>query len=691
MKYSHWKIPHDRPAALEALSKADCTPLLTALLARRGLREKADVHRFLYGGPELLSDPLLMPDMLPAVRRISRAVTGGEKMAVYGDYDVDGITSTSILYDYLTGRGGAVDYYIPNRNEEGYGLSPAAVEGIVQRGSTLMITVDSGITAVEEVAHAASLGLETVVTDHHECQELMPAAVAIVNPKRPDSVYPFKELAGVGVVFKLICAMEGRANLQRCIDRYVELVAFGTVADVMPLHGENRVIVALGIRRIGSTQNLGLRALISCSGIENRRITASTVGFTLAPRVNAAGRVGCASRAVELFLTDDPVQAESIARSLCEANRTRQEEEDKILRRALAEIEQDESFGTHNIIVLAEQDWHHGIIGIVASRLSDLYYLPSVMISFDDEGVGKGSCRSIASFNLYEALEHCSGHLEKFGGHALAAGLTVRREHYEAFRAAITAYADRWLTQEDLSPCLNIDCEISGEAISLETVTDIGYLEPYGMSNPAPLFLCRGLTVVDIYPLSGDKHLKLTLRQGSHSFTAFLFGRSRAQFPYVQGERIDICCNLDLNTYRGVQSAQVVIKDLRECERQTESRRHGAELYRQFCEGGLESDKTHHLLPSKNDFVAVYRLFQEEPSMTLTEACRRLTTLEHGPMALCRLRICLDVLEEMGIFHNRLEDELLEVTVHGIDGKVNLNNSEILQRLKKTASEHTNQ
>lgn len=687
MKQRSWVLKEQDDGCVSALCTGLGISTVTArLLVNRGLDSVDKAKHFLNKSIDSLSDPMRLPDMDRAVARVEQALARNERITIFGDYDVDGITSTSILYDYLTRRGGVVDYYIPNRNEEGYGLSIPAVDSIVQRGSRLMITVDSGITALEEVAHAAASGLDTVVTDHHECQEQLPAAVAVVNPKRADSDYPFKELAGVGVVFKLICAMEGREALQQCIDRYIELVAFGTVADVMPLTGENRVIVALGMKRIAATKNPGLRALITCSGIENRRITASTVGFTLAPRVNAVGRVGCASRAVELFLTQDPAKAAAIAQTLCDANRTRQEEEDKILRRALADIERDEDFGSHNIIVLAEQDWHHGIIGIVASRLSDLYYLPSIMISFDEEGVGKGSCRSISSFNLYEALEHCSEHLDKFGGHALAAGLTVRREHYDAFKQAITAYADQKLTPEDLSPRLNIDCEIAPGDISLETVTDISYLEPYGMSNPAPLFLCRGLTVADIYPLSGDKHLRLTLRQGSSSFTAFLFGRSRAQFPFVPGERIDICCNLDLNTFRGVQSAQVVIKDYRESEQQVERRRRGAELYSRFCEGRLTAQEAPQLQPAKSDFVAVYRLFSDQCSMTLVEACRRLTTQEQGPMELCRLRVCLDVLEEMGIFQNDLEGDQLTVAVNQIDGKVNLNHSEILQRLRKLVS-----
>lgn len=628
MKQRTWELQEQDETVVASLQQGlGVSTVIARLLYNRGLNTVQKARDFLNKSIDSLYDPLLIPDMDKAVARIEQAVAAGETITIFGDYDVDGITSTAVLYRYLTGRGACVEYYIPNRCEEGYGISAAAVDRIRQSGTTLIVTVDSGITAVEEVEYAKSLGIDTVVTDHHECQDRLPNAVAVVNPKRVDSKYPFKELAGVGVVFKLVCAMNRRENLQKTIDDFAGLVAFGTIADVMPLVGENRVIVALGMTRIEHSKNPGLRALVARAGVEHRRISAGTIGFTLAPRVNAAGRVGCARRAVELFLTQDPAEADAIAASLCEANRVRQEEEDKILRRALAQIEQDEDFDKHKIIVLAGEEWHHGIIGIVSSRLSDRYYLPSIMISFDADGVGKGSCRSISSFNIYEALEKCSAHLEKFGGHALAAGLTVKRERYEAFRAAILEVADAQLTEEDLSPKLGIDCEIDAQDISLDTVTDIRYLEPYGMGNPAPVFLCRGLIVADIYPLSGDKHLRLTLRQGNLTLTAFLFGHSSSQFEFVRGESIDICCNIDLNTFRGVSSVQVVIKDYRESERQVALRERGVALYARLCSGQLDGAQAITVLPHKTDFVAVYRLLcaQQAPG-TLTMTARMLST-----------------------------------------------------------------
>ncbi|MBQ3076914.1 MAG: single-stranded-DNA-specific exonuclease RecJ [Clostridia bacterium] len=689
MKERTWELKQQDEAAVASLCRGlGVSRIIAQLLCNRGLTTPQKARDFLSKSIDSLCDPLLIPDMAKAVARIEQALSAGEGITIFGDYDVDGITSTSILYRALTKRGGRVDYYIPNRCEEGYGLSCAAIDRIAEGGTTLIITVDSGITAVDEVAYAKERGIDVVVTDHHECQEQLPEAVAVVNPKRADSRYPFKELAGVGVVFKLICAMMGRERLSEAIEEYSGLVAFGTIADVMPLTGENRIIVALGMRRIECSNNVGMRALISRTGIERRRISAGTVGFTLAPRVNAAGRVGCARRAVELFLSRDPLQADEIAAELCDCNRQRQEEENKILQRALEQIEEEGDFLHHNIIVQAGEEWHHGIIGIVCSRLCDQYYLPTIMISFDEEGLGKGSCRSIAGFNIYEALEKCSAHLEKFGGHALAAGLTVRRENYPAFRDAITKLADETIRPETLLPHLSIDCEIAASAITLDTVSDISYLEPYGMGNPAPVFLCRGLTVVDIYPLSGDKHLRLTLRQGHVTLTAFLFGRSSAQFEFLPGECIDICCNLDVNVFRGVQSVQVVIKDYRESEIQSARRAEGQRLYRVMTEGTMTGREALSVLPHKTDFVAVYRLFcQESRPATLKETARRLSTVKGGPMEHCRLRICLDVLSEMGIFRMEVEEERLSVEVNHIEGKVNLNNSVLLRRLRRLASE----
>ncbi|MPM40415.1 Single-stranded-DNA-specific exonuclease RecJ [bioreactor metagenome] len=648
--------------------------IIARLLINRGLTTADLAKNFLNKSIDSLHDPMLMPDMDKAVARINKAIQNRERITIFGDYDVDGVTSTAILHRYLTGRGATVGYYIPSRTEEGYGVSLAAIEHIVGDGTSLIITVDSGITASEEIEYATKRGLDVVVTDHHECRPELPAACAVVNPKRPDSIYPFKELAGVGVVFKLICAMEGRENLQSCIDRFSELAAFGTIADVMPLTGENRVLVSLGIKRIEYTNDAGLRALIANSGVGQKRLTAGTIGYTLAPRVNAAGRLGCADMAVELFLTQDRNCAEAAAKDLCDTNRQRQEEENKILQEAQALLIADPDFAKRKVIILAQQGWHHGIIGIVASRLTDIYHLPCVMISFDDEGTGKGSCRSIAAFNIYDALGTCSSLLEKFGGHALAAGLSLRKENFDAFKEALWAIAGEQLTEEDLISKLSIDCEIPAADITPSTVHDVSYLEPYGMGNAAPVFLCRELIISEIIPMSGDKHLRLALMGGGQRLTCFMFGSSSADIPYSVGERIDICCTLDLSTYRGVQSVQVVIKDIREALSQQSTLDEGIACYA----ARLKNEVTDAAAPVKSDFVGVYKLLQSGFSGSLREMSRRLATVENGVMDPFRVAICLDVLEEMGIICREGD----RITVNKIDGKINLNQSKILQSLK---------
>ncbi len=644
------------------------------LLINRGITNDALAKEFLNKSEDSLFDPMLLPDMDKAVRRIKDALERGEKITVFGDYDVDGVTSTAILHRYLSSKGAEVAYHIPKRDEDGYGVSMAAVSAISEDGTKLIITVDSGITAIEEIAYANEIGLDVVVTDHHECRPELPPACAVVNPKRGDSLYPFKELAGVGVVFKLICAMEGRDRLLECIDKYAELAAFGTIADVMPLIGENRIIVSIGMKKIESAPCKGLYALIQNSGVGQKKLTAGTVGYLLAPRVNAVGRLGCADVAVELFLTEDEEEADRLAKELCDSNRARQDEENKILTEAEAMIAADEDFDTRRVIVLAKEGWISGIIGIVASRLADKYHLPTVMVSFDQDGLGKGSCRSIRTFNIYEALETCSGHLEKFGGHALAAGLSVRKENLEGFRAAINDVAESTITEDDLIPRLSVDCEIKPCDITLDTVADISFLEPYGMGNPSPVFMCKELTVADVTPLSGDKHLKLFLKNGDTKVTAFMFGRNLASFPFTAGRKVDICATLDVNTFRGVSSVQVVIKDTRQASSEALYLSNGMARHEAFKAGDALWGED---IPTKADFVEIYKLLQGGEVKNAEEIAIKLTTTSGGIANICKISLCLDVLEEMGII-----DRTKGLVINKIVGKVNLNESRVLMAAK---------
>ncbi len=508
MKLKRWVVAAPDEARVRALSSGGgYAPLTAAVLTARGLDTPQAASAYLADDPAGLHDPFALADMDKAVAVIRRAMQKGDPIVVYGDYDVDGVTATCILVDYLRSRGAQCTYYIPNRLSEGYGLSPAAMEQLYQQGARLLVTVDSGITANEEIAAARALGMQVVITDHHECHETLPDADAVVDYKRPDCSYPFESLAGVGVAFKLICALEG-ASLPM-LEKYADLIALGTVADVMPIVGENRIMVSAGLRKMAETSNLGLEMLLREAGMKNRRLTSSTISFVLAPRINAAGRMGRAELAAELFLTKDPVRAQKLAAALCEQNKLRQNEENQILTQALARLRTEYNPLEDKIIVLAGKGWHHGVVGIVCSRLCDRYGCPVVLIALDEDGTGKGSGRSVAGFNLFDALTSCSDLLQRYGGHELAAGLTVSADQIEELRTRLRAYAESHVTMADLMPQLPIDCQVEPDWITLENIRALSVLEPYGMKNPEPVFCMRNMTVEDITPISSDRHVRL--------------------------------------------------------------------------------------------------------------------------------------------------------------------------------------
>lgn len=541
----------------------DCgvPPLVAAILAKRGIDDAA---AYLSSDMTVLHDPYAMPDMDCAVERIIKALQNHEMIAVYGDYDVDGVTSTASLVQFLRTHGGAVFYYIPDRQQEGYGVHMSAVDSIAATGAKLLITVDCGITAVDEVEHAKQLGVEVIITDHHECQAVLPDAVAVLNPKRSDSAYPFTMLAGVGVVFKLLQALTLRMgeNTEEFFEAYAELAAVGTIADVMPLLDENRALVRYGLQHMAHSRNCGLNALLAQAGADAHHLTAGTVSFALAPRINAAGRVGDPKNAVEMLLSDSARQAAEYAAVLDAENRARQQEEQAIFEQALALLDERKAFADESVLVLAASGWHHGIIGIVASKITERFYKPCVLISLED-GIGKGSGRSIKQFNLFASLSACRSHLVKFGGHELAAGITIREADIDAFRAAVNSYAAKVLKPEERIPEILIDAELPIEYMNLETVRRLSVMEPYGMGNPAPVFCCRGLTVREIRTMSDGKHLRLNLLKDRYMVTAVGFSMGEWADVLNAGDEIDIAFNLDINRYRGEERAQILLKDLR--------------------------------------------------------------------------------------------------------------------------------
>lgn len=562
MKYANWKVPSGPPEIPQPLLAQGCTPLLAAVLHLRGLSDPEAARRFLSGGAELLTDPLALTDMVEAVRRLSLALARGEHVAVYGDYDVDGITAACLLTDYLRGRGLRCDLYIPDRLTEGYGLNAGAIRRLRDRGVTLLVTVDCGVTNLEEAAYAASLGMDLIVTDHHECRETLPDAAAVVDPKRPDGGSGGQLLAGVGVAFKLVCAMDGDAG--RMLDRYGDLVAAGTVADVMPLAGENRFIIRYGLQKMAAgTCRPGFTALLEETGAADKRPTAATIGFSLAPRINAAGRLGETEAAVELLMTEDRRRASELARALCQKNRERQELETRIWDQAKGMLGPERP---RDPIVLAAEGWHPGVIGIVASRLTDAFSVPAVMICLDGE-TGKGSCRSTGGFNLYEALTECAGCLEGFGGHAMAAGLTVRRDRVEELRRQLRRYYREHPAQGGAA--LEADVLVSDPVLlDMANVESLDWLEPCGNANSRPLLYMEAAVVDTIAPIGGGRHLRLKVSKFGQTFDCVFFSRKKEELGVWEGQAADMVFAPQINEFRSQRNVQLVITDLRPHERE---------------------------------------------------------------------------------------------------------------------------
>lgn len=551
----------DKNRVVEISKAFHISPLTAIILYNRGIHDDETITRFLSKDLGVMHDPYLLKDMEKAADRIRKARDNKEKVTIYGDYDVDGITSIAILYKHLTEMGIEVDYYVPDRMQEGYGVNRDALDKIRNNGTTLIITVDTGITAVEESEYAKEIGLDVIVTDHHECKETIPNVYAAIDPKRKDCPYPFKSLAGVGVVFKLIQALDERKSLPDLMDKYADLMCLGTVADISPLVDENRVIVTEGLKRFKTTKNVGLKALIDVS-TNGKNITTSTIGYIIAPRINASGRLGCASRSVELFLTDDTEKAHTLAESLCEENTNRQHTEQKMFKEALEYLEEHPEVKEDKVIVIPHKDWHHGIVGIVSSKITEKFYKPSILFAIDGNEA-KGSGRSVNGFNLFGALEHCSDLLEKFGGHELAAGLTIKADNIEAFRKKINECSKDQFTEQMMTPTIMLDAAIKVPYISLDTVHDINRLQPFGVDNPTPAFAIRNIKIHKISVMSEGKHLRMTLLKDGKYLDSVGFGMGEYYQYLEEGDFIDVAFALDINDYKGFQNVQLILKDIK--------------------------------------------------------------------------------------------------------------------------------
>jgi single-stranded-DNA-specific exonuclease len=666
-------------------------PLTAKLLSNRGLDSADKVKAFLNKDEIPLHDPYLLKDMDRAVERIRRAIDNKERVCIYGDYDVDGVTSTMMLFDYLTGRGVKCEYFIPDRISEGYGLSLPVIQRMVGRVD-MIITVDTGITAIDEALYAKEQGIDMVITDHHNCREIIPDAVAVVNPHREDCAYPFKNLAGVGVVFKLLCAVDG--DTKRICDRYADIVAIGTIADVMPIIDENRRIAAMGLKKLESVRSPGILALMRHAGIikhgrQVKKVTSSTVGYVLAPRINAAGRIASASRAVELLVTKDEQLADKIAGELCETNKLRQAMEQEIYEQALQQIEQ---FGKDDcFFVLGSDGWHQGVIGVVASKIAEKFSLPCILFSYDGD-VAKGSGRSIKGFSLMDALSSCEDLLCEYGGHELAAGLSVNKDRIDDFRKRINEYAKQYLVKTDSSLPLEIECKVDFSDVTLQGIREMQTMEPFGLQNLQPVLMMKRVAVTDLVYLSGGKHLKFKLRPHDNRFSGAEVGAIWFSVPsdlkLSEGNICDVVFTADINEYMGQCTPQITIKALRLSDVESEDTAEGEQTYRRLKDPADRSDVSRSDVPTLAGFRDVYKFLKRDvlessKHMAITATCRALEQ-ENIHVSYCSFKIILDVLADEGLISCTYSDggKIAEVGILPVGKKVNLDQSPILQMIR---------
>ncbi len=677
----------DNNAALKISAETGLTPLTARILCTRGQNTTEKVKNFLSVNMGCRHDPFLLKDMDKAVARINKAIAEKERVCIYGDYDVDGVTSTTVLYMYLTEQGVPCTYFIPGRLEDGYGLNKRVIESF--KGNTdLIVTVDTGITAVEETEYAKSIGIDMVITDHHSCREVLPSACAVVNPHREDCPYPFKQLAGVGVVYKLLSALDGGED--RILKKYGDIIAIGTIADVMPIVDENRYITACGIDNLQNTEKLGLRALMEQSGMfgksgEKKKISSTGVGFMLAPRINAAGRIRNAKSAVELLLADDSETASNLAAELCNINKERQMMELEIYEQALKQLELNKE---RAVYVLGSDGWHQGVIGVVASRLTERYARPSILLSFDGD-IGKGSGRSVKGFSMLEALSACSDLLDEYGGHELAAGLTIRRDKLDEFIERINAYARETNGAENEASPIVADAEVVPGDINIRQAKELLSLEPFGLQNPVPLLLLRNAAIVDIQPLSNGKHIKMRLKHSDKLINAVYFGQKYSEFQYRTGDVCDFLFTLEASEFRGVCEAKMFIKKVRPGEQKSAGNNMQAMYYKAATDENNCDDLPISVLPTLYQFRAVFRILKREAGnekkrFAFSYLQKLLSEDDNGvDISFCALRILFDVLVECGLADCDFSGSVVSVKLLPFSGKVNLDRSPLLVRIKE--------
>ena len=675
VKYGIWNVNEPEASAVNTLVQSGYAPLAAMVLASRGICDNAQAHKYLDCNTPLL-DPFLMTDMDKAAGRVGLAMAMGEKIAVFGDYDVDGITSTCLLTDFLRRHGAHVVSYIPGRLEEGYGLNPIAIHQLHQEGVQLIISVDCGITAVAEAELCRELGIDLVITDHHECKDTLPYAAAVVDPHRIDGGYPHKNLSGVGVAFKLASALCG--DQEEVLRDYADMVCLGTVADVMPLQGENRVFVARGLQSLSHTQRPGIAALMLESGCDPKTVSASSIGFMLAPRINAAGRMGQIELAVELFLTDDPERAAEVAKQLCDLNRQRQSVESEIYNQAVSMLPAGQP---PEAIVLADESWHQGVVGIVASRIAEEYACPAFLICLDGEH-GKASSRSHGGFNLFASLTQLSGLLESYGGHELAAGFTITRSNIPEFRRQVCQLAAAFYSDDTPRTSLDVDCAIPPELLTIPNIESLSVLEPCGNCCPKPLLMMKNLTIERITMVGGGRHMRLRLRSGRFGLNAIYFSANPAAVSIQVGDLVDIAFTPQINEFRGERSVQMNVQDIRpSCNAPCCLETAG---YHALVNGRLTREIAQNLLPERSTLAMVWRYLAASPA-DIEESpiclCRKIVRWTGKPLSLGQMMTCLDIFRDVDLLEIKRVHKNLHIRLTPGNTKADLATSQTMQQL----------
>ena len=674
-----WEVrPLDKERAA-AFAQTYGVPFFLAMLMNiRGLDDAAHLREFL-GEGEPLSDPFLLKDMDKAAARITRAVDNMEKIAVYGDYDADGVTSTAMLYSYLETRGADVIFYIPQREGEGYGMNIGAVEYLKEQGVSLIVTVDNGISSVQEVARANELGIDVVVTDHHRPQEILPDAVAVVDAYRPDDTSPYKHFSGVGIAFKLLMALEdGAGDVEDLLEAYSDLAAIGTIGDIVPLTGENRTLIRAGLERLSQSDRPGVQALLENAGIAGKVLTSTNVAFTLVPRINATGRMGAPERAVRLLISGYEEEAEVLSEEICADNEERRRVEAEIAEAAFAAIEA-KGYMKDRVVVVDGENWHHGVIGIVASRVTERCGKPCMIIS-RGETEAKGSGRSIEGFSLFEAICACGDLLIKFGGHPMAAGITLKSENIEAFRKRINQYAAEHFPQMP-TQTVTLDCKLNPAALSVSMAQSLTQLEPFGNGNPQPVFGLFNMELSNVTPVGGGGHLRLTLEKNGAVITAMRFNTKPEELPYHIGDKIDLAVQLEAREFRGQPSLTVIVRDMKFAAFNTEKNIASLASFEKWQRGEvLSAEDKNRLYPDRACLAAIYRALRTVNGKETDQV--RFVSQFGKDMTLGLFKTALLVFEERGLVHSEIADDTFTATLIETSGKTDITRSPVLLALQ---------